>query len=244
MNQNELSFWGHIEELRKILIRAVLIILIGSIIALFFYSEIFSFLTDLLPKKYFNEQQSQLIILSPTEGLTTTFKLAFWVGLMGTSPMWLYQFLSFITPALTKKEKYCLFPFCFFSIFFFLIGILFCYHVTLPFSNSYLNYFNQQIGLNYWSLSNYIDYTVVLFLGNGLAFEGISLLFCMVHWGLLSPRTLKDKRRYFIVFSLILGAFLTPPDILTQLLLALPLIGCYELAILYSYIRTPSYRVS
>lgn len=238
MNQNELTFWEHVEELRKILIRAFIIVSFGFAVSLLFYSEIFSLLSALLPNDYSEGfQNPQLLILSPTEGLMTTFKLSFWVALIGTSPFWLYQFLSFITPALTKEEKICLIPFFFFSILFFWMGILFCYKVTLPFSNSYLNMFNHKIGLNYWSLSHYVDYTLILLLGNGLAFEGISLLFCLVHWGVISPATLKDKRRYFILFSFILGALLTPPDIFTQCLLALPLIGCYELAIVYSYIR-------
>lgn len=178
--------------------------------------------------------EKKLIILGPTEGLMTAFKVSFWVGLSLTSPFWLYLLAAFITPALQREEAQALFPFFFFSICFFSLGVLFSYLVTIPFANNYLTLFNEEVGKNLWSLTYYLDYTLILMLANGIAFETGVVLFFLVHYRFITHDTMIQKRRYAIVGAFILGAILTPPDIMTQLMLALPLIILYEAAILYA----------
>ncbi|MEC7840214.1 MAG: twin-arginine translocase subunit TatC [Chlamydiota bacterium] len=183
------------------------------------------------------EQKKNLQILSPTEGMITTFKLALWIGIVATSPIWLYQLLSFILPALHSDEKRVVFPIFTSSILLFSLGLLFCHSVTLPIANEYLANFNEQIGLNTWSLDNYVNYSIILMLGNGLAFEGIAILFCLVHWRIIGSQGMKEKRKHFAVGAFILAAIVTPPDIFTQAMLAIPLILLYELSIYYAMIR-------
>lgn len=180
---------------------------------------------------------NNLIILSPIEGVATSFKVSFWVGLVATSPLWLFLLAKFIIPALHDSERKTIGPFLALSTVFLFGGLCFAFFVTLPLANQYLLSFNSPLGINLWSLSQYLDYTLILLLANGLAFEMALLLFILVHFHLLSAESLIAKRRHMIVLAFIVGAILTPPDVLTQFLLAIPLIVLYELGILYARLR-------
>lgn len=178
-----------------------------------------------------------LIVLGPLEGFLTVMKLSFWVGIVATSPLWLFVFLQFLAPGLQAGEKKLVIPFLFTSFAMISIGIAFAFQVTLPLANQYLMAFNESVGVNLWTLSHYLDYTFFLLLGNALAFELCALGLFAVHLGIVGAEGLIAHRRAAIVISLIVGAVLTPPDVLTQLMLAVPLIGLYELLILYARFR-------
>lgn len=187
----------------------------------------------------FAEKSHPLALLSPLEGMQTTLKICFWIGLAATSPLWLWFIGQFIYPALHAGERKLLLPFLLLSLLFLGLGALFAYFVTIPLSNEMLFAFNNEIGVNLWSFSRYIDYTFLLLLANGLAFEIALLLFFCVHVGLLSADFMQSKRRHMILVAFIIGALLTPPDVFTQVMLAVPLIGLYELALLYARFRHP-----
>lgn len=176
----------------------------------------------------------ELVLLSPLEGILFSLKVCFWTAIFISSPIWLYVVSGFMIPGLKKEEKQLILPFMGTSIFFVTIGSLFAYYVTIPLANQYLLNFNQGIGQNLWSLGNYLDYTLFLIMANGIAFEvGVVGIFA-VHLKILSAEMLKRNRRVAILGAFILAAILTPPDILTQFLLAIPLIGLYEAMILYA----------
>lgn len=177
---------------------------------------------------------NKLVILGPLDGFMAGLKTSFWVGLVGTSPIWLFFILQFLIPALQPNERRLLVPFLILSCLFLIFGLLFAFFITLPAANSYLQTFNQGIGINLWSIESYMSYTVTLLLANAFAFEMFVVLLCLVHFGILNAKGMISKRRHMIVAAFIIGALLTPPDVLTQLLLAFPLIGLYELAILYA----------
>lgn len=181
-----------------------------------------------------------LVLLGPLEGILTALKVSFWVGVVGTSPLWLLALLQFIVPALHPGEKILVYPFLAISFVFVLCGISFAFFVTVPIANQYLVSFNQTVGTNLWSLERYLDYTLFLLLANGFAFELGALGFFAVHLGLISAEGLMAKRRLAIVGAFILGALLTPPDVLTQLMLAIPLILLYEGLILFAKCRKTS----
>lgn len=180
---------------------------------------------------------NQLMVLGPIDGMCITLKVCFWTGLFGTSPLWLYLILQFMAPALDRSERWLIVPFLLLSLLFLSAGILFGFFVTIPIANQYLSLFNQTIGLNFWTLSNYLDYTGLLLIGNGLAFELAVVLFFLVHFGVIKVETMKAKRRHMVVAAFILGALLTPPDVLTQVMMAIPLIILYECVILYGVLR-------
>lgn len=181
----------------------------------------------------------QLVLLGPLEGMLMALKTSFWVGTVGTSPLWLLFLMQFIMPGLRIREKRLAWSFLVTSIVLVSIGCLFAFYITIPIANQYLLTFNQSIGVNLWSLEHYLDYTLFLLLANGIAFELAAIGIFAVRLGFVSAETLVAYRRHAIVSAFILGALLTPPDVLTQLLLAFPLIGLYESLILYARI-TPS----
>lgn len=186
----------------------------------------------------------KLLILSPPEGLITAMKVSFWVGLVISSPFWLYLLMTFIAPALHAGEKMILAPFLTMSLLFFSAGLAFSYYLTLPLANGYFALFNEQIGQNAWTLAHYLDYTLIIMISNGLAFEAAVILFILVHYRLINSEQLIHMRRPVIVGAFILGALLTPPDILTQVMLAVPLILIYEAMILYAkLIYTPPLEI-
>lgn len=288
-----LTFWGHIEELRKVLLRVFIIILIGFLVCFFFYQTFFQILipvdptSSLLVKETWQHErimnksnqlfvytlpekaildgisqgvisvdpfsyslqsgqyidyripvtESKLILLSPLEGIMLTIKVCFWLSLAFTSPLWGFILLGFILPALNGRQKYILIPFFVGSLLCMAIGIGLAHFITIPLANQYLEGFNSGLGKNLWSLSHYIDYTLIISVGHIVAAEiGLILIFG-VHYRIIKVDWLIEKKRYMIVVAFILGAILTPPDIITQLLVAIPLVLIYEMAILYGKIR-------
>ena len=221
------TFWGHVDELRKTMIKVFLIIGAGFFLSALFYHYIFQLLMWPL-------QAQKLVLLSPFEGMRCLLKISLWIGLVGTSPFWLYHIVNFIAPALNRAQRYIIVPFFFVSLIFLVLGFSFAFFVTIPLANAYLALLNQEFGENLWTLSNYLDYTIMLLFANGLAFETAVILFFLVHFGFISAGKMAEKRRFVIVGIFTLSAILTPPDILTQFMLAIPLMGLYELAILYA----------
>lgn len=196
---------------------------------------------SLPPQSYVDWEQASpaqnLLILSPAEGFSISLKISLWLGFACTSPLWLYFIFQFIAPALHQKEKLLVLPFLGLSTVFIFSGVCFAYLITVPIANQYFFSFNENLGLNLWSLSNYIDYTLLLMLSNAVAFELFVVLLFLVHYGFLKAQNMKDKRRHVIVAVFVLGAILTPPDVLSQLLLAIPMIILYELMIWYALIK-------
>lgn len=178
-----------------------------------------------------------LVIFGPLEGMISTLKICFWIGLVGTSPFWLFVLFKFFIPGLLKREKSFCLLFISLSLLFAVLGFLFAFFVTIPIANEFLQAFNQEIGTNLWSLEKYLDYTINILLGSGLAFELGLLLILLVYFGFLSASWMSKQRRVVILFIFVLSAILTPPDVLSQLMLAIPLLGLYELAILYAKLR-------
>lgn len=239
MEEEELSltFWGHLEELRSVLIKTAVSILAVSLLSLYYSAALLSLLTETLPP------QEKLVILSPQEGFVSLFKLSLWAGFLFTTPYWLRLFLNFIRPALKGKKALFLPGFLALSLIFVTTGILFALKFTLPLSNGYLYHFNETLGKNLWTLSHYLDYVWLLLVAHAAAFEAGALLLCLIHLGILKQETLAAKRRPAFIAALILGALLTPPDVLTQIAIALPLYGFYELAILYGKITSPAHKL-
>lgn len=181
--------------------------------------------------------KEKLVIFGPIEGMMITFKVCFWLGLVLSFPFILFFLLRFAAPGLKREEMRLAIPCLCLSIFFISAGFALAYFVTIPIANQYLQAFNASIGENLWSLSEYLDYTFFLLLANGVAFEIGLILLILVHLGFLTHETMVAKRRHMVVVAFIVGAILTPPDVMTQLMLAIPLILLYELAIFYAALR-------
>lgn len=228
-----LPLWGHINELRTTLLYTALAIATSTIFCFFNSDRILTLLQYPL-QGVVGPSAKSLVLLSPLEGILIAFKISFWAGLVASSPIWLFITAKFIFPGLKDKERRLALYFAVLSIGFAATGILFSFYVTLPLATEYLFSFNQQFGLNLWSLENYLNYTLFLMLGNALAFELGAIGIFAVKLQYISLEMLVSKRRHAVVCAVILGALLTPPDVLTQSLLAIPLVLLYEGMILYA----------
>lgn len=230
MNPDSATFWEHIEDLRQTLLRIIGIIAFGFTLSLLFYKPLLQHLI----------QNEQLKIFGPLEGMAITLKLSLYSSIALTSPFWLYLILAFIAPALQTPRFLLRFWALATTLFF--SGLAFAWTITIPCAIHFLKAFNDEIGDNLWGLSQYIDFTIILLLANGVAFASTSILAFLVHFGTITATQLSNKRRHAIVAIFILSAILTPPDVFTQFLLAIPLMGLYEAVIFYARTRSRAGR--
>jgi sec-independent protein translocase protein TatC len=227
---SDLPFWNHVEELRKTLIRSGLAILGGTCVALYFHKKILRFLLAPLASE-------PLYFLSPLEGFATSTKVSLWMGLILSSPFWLYFLLRFFLPALRSREKRLLLPFLALSPLFAGGGALFAYKVTLPLVLRFFRHFNAGVAENLWSVKETLNLSLGLILSHALLFELYLLMLFLIRLGLLPYSLLRRGRKGGIVAIFVLAAILTPPDVLSQLLLAFPLLLLFESTLLYAKVR-------
>jgi len=171
-----------------------------------------------------------LVLFGPLEGFRITFWISFLGGILLTFPFWSLLIVKFIVPALHPEEKRALAPLGFLSFLFLIAALTVAHTTTLPWMNQILLDFNRPIGTNLWGVESYLDYVLGLYIAHIVFFELALLLFFLVYRGVIKSDHLKSGRRYAYLSAFVLGAFLTPPDIFSQLCVAIPLIGFYELA--------------
>jgi len=235
----------HLAELRTRLIRIVLAVIIGTVVAFTKANYLFEILKMPLLKVNPN---LKLYFLSPTEPFFTAFKISFLAGFILVSPFVFYQIWKFIEPALYEHEKKLVFPFVIFTTLFFIIGCLFSFYLVLPVAiGFFINFGNIQLGAEaIFSVKEYISFVLRMILAFGLTFELPVLLSLLARLGLVTPEFLMKSRPYFIVLAFIIAAIITPtPDAISQLMLAIPLILFYEISILmakYLYPKSMKYK--
>jgi sec-independent protein translocase protein TatC len=235
----------HLAELRTRLIRIVLAVIIGTVVAFTKANYLFEILKMPLLKVNPN---LKLYFLSPTEPFFTAFKISFLAGFILVSPFVFYQIWKFIEPALYEHEKKLVFPFVIFTTLFFIIGCLFSFYLVLPVAiGFFINFGNIQLGAEaIFSVKEYISFVLRMILAFGLTFELPVVLSLLARLGLITPEFLVKSRPYFIVLAFIIAAIITPtPDAISQLMLAIPLILFYEISILmakYLYPKSMKYK--
>ena len=228
----------HLEELRKRLINSIIALLIGAV-AVFTKVEIFFQIFQEPLKKAFPKMK--LVALTPTESFFTALKISLLVGFVIASPIVFYQIWKFIEPALYEEEKKLVIPFVFFTTLFFSLGVAFAFFGVLPLAIKFLiTYGYEYLQVEAMiSVSSYISFLIRLLLAFGLAFELPVILALLSRLGLVSPEGLSKFRPYFIVGAFTFAAIITPPDIISQIFLGLPLIIFYEISIYASKILYP-----
>jgi sec-independent protein translocase protein TatC len=159
-------------------------------------------------------------------------KVSFFAGLIGAMPFILYQLWLFIAPGLYSNEKKMVIPFVAGGSFMFLIGVLFAYYVVTPFGFQFLITFGSFLYTPLINIEDYVGFFTKIMFGFGMAFELPVFSYFLALLGLVTDRTMKDFFKYAVVIIFVLAALLTPPDILTQLLMAAPLIVLYGISIL------------
>lgn len=229
---------GHIVELRKRLIWIIAAMAVGTAVCFVFVEDIYSFLVQPLATAMDGQSTQRLIYTGLTEAFFTYIKVAFFAGIFLTFPILLLQIWLFIAPGLYKAEKRAFLPFLIATPVLFFAGGAIVYYVVMPMAWPF--FLSFQTGAEETTLpiqlearvSEYLDLIMTLIFAFGLCFQLPVLLTLMGKAGLVSADWLASKRKYALIITFIIAAFLTPPDVISQITLAVPILGLYELSIL------------
>lgn len=220
-----MSFVDHLEELRWRLFKAILSVVIMAIVAFYFSDWIFRFL--LVPLG-----DTKLYVTEVTGSFYAYLKIALFAGIFGAFPIVFYQLWMFVAPGLYKHEKKVVIPLVLISSALFLVGAGFCYVVVLPLALKFLIGFSGDLLNPIITVGSYISFAGLLMVTFGLAFELPIIAFFLGKMGLISSQFLARGRRYAIVIILVIAAIITPPDVFTQVVLAIPIYFLYEVSII------------
>ena len=234
MDEKKLPLTTHLQELRKRLILSFIAVGAGFVLCYAFAESIFDILAAPLIKMM--PAGGSLIFVSVAEAFFTYMKVAFIAGLILTSPFVLYQIWAFVAPGLYRHEKRYVVPFVLAGSFFFALGIFFGYFVALPVGFKFLLGFATDFIKPMPSMKEYLSFSIKFLLAFGLVFEFPVVLVLLARIGVVDARTLAKQRKYAILLIFVFAAVMTPPDLISQVLMALPLMGLYELSILLSKI--------
>jgi len=227
VNDPKTKFTDHLEELRKRLITSIIVVFIGAIGGFFFSDPVIQYLIAPI-----QSQVGQLYFFSPQAAFLIKIKVSILCGLIVTSPIIFFQIWLFISPGLFQKERRMLFPVIAASSLLFIIGSLFAYYLTLPLGLKFLLGFQSADLKPHISISEYISFASMIILSFGVAFNLPIFIVALTSMGLVQIASLGRYRKHAIVIIFILSAILSPPDMISQILLALPLIILYEASIL------------
>jgi sec-independent protein translocase protein TatC len=227
-----MPFMSHLEELRKRLVACAIAVGAGFVVAYIFSERLFQYLVT--PLKQVMPEGDHLIFTNLPEMFFAYLKVAFIAALFGTAPFIFYQLWLFIAPGLYQKEKKLVLPFVISSTILFVGGALFGYFVVFPFGFKFFIGFSNEFVKAFPSVKQYLSLSIKLLIAFGLVFELPVVIFFLTKIGLVTPELLKKKRKYAILLTFVMGAILTPPDVITQCMMAGPLIILYEVGILVS----------
>ncbi|MBD55783.1 twin-arginine translocase subunit TatC [uncultured Pseudoalteromonas sp.] len=234
--QAHTGFVGHLIELRNRLMKALLSILIIFISLVYFANDIYSFVAA--PLIAHLPSSATMIATDVTAPFFAPFKLTLFVALFAAIPMILHQVWSFIAPGLYQHEKRMLMPILASSILLFYGGIAFCYFVVLPIILGFFTSTGPDMMTLAPDISSYLSFALKLFFAFGIAFE-IPVAIMLLCWsGATTTKSLKEKRPYIVVGVFVIAMFLTPPDVLSQTLLALPMLLLFELGLILAAFYT------
>lgn len=229
-DDEKIPFTAHLDELRKRLIYCFIAVGAGFIVSYGFKERLFQILINPLISVMGTEDK--LIFTGLPEAFFTYLKVALLSGLILAAPVIIYQFWMFVAPGLYEKEKRLLIPIVFLSTVFFIGGSLFGYFVVFPFGFKFFLGFASETIKPFPSMREYLGFSSKLLLAFGLVFELPIVITFLARLGLVTVDFLKKNRKYALVLFFVGAAILTPPDVVTQIMLALPLMLLYEISII------------
>jgi sec-independent protein translocase protein TatC len=237
-DKNSKSLYAHLQELRLRLMWSFLATLVGTIFCYIFVENIYGFLVEPLAQAMGPNDSQRLIYTNLTEAFFTYLKVSLFAGCFLTFPILAHQIWLFIVPGLYEKEKKIILPFLIASPILFFLGGALVYYIVLPLAWSFFLSF-QSTGADTVlpimleaRVSDYLDLVMVLIFAFGLCFQMPIILGLMAKAGLVTADWLVAKRRYSIIIIFIVAALLTPPDVMSQISLAVPVLLLYEISIL------------
>lgn len=183
--------------------------------------------------EYARKIRTELINLGPADGFWVAFQVAMYGGIVLAAPFVLYFIASFVFPALKMKERKYVYRGMGYGLGLFFTGVAFCYFWLLPMALAASQRYSEWLGFSafQWRAEEYISFVCKFMLGMGLGFEMPVVILTLVKIGVLNYRILSKGRRYMIVINLVLGALLTTPEVITQVIMFVPLQGLYEISI-------------
>ena len=230
-----MSFIDHLEELRWRIIKILSSIIFGGILTFFFIDFFLELLLEPLDNTN-SDNPINLQVLSVQGMFIIKWSIALIGGVVLAIPVITFQIWKFISPGLYANEKGFVLPLVFFSFVSFLLGIIFSYTILIPYCLNFFASLSGEAVLNNFSINHYFSFITWLLLGCGIVFQLPVVSFLLSTIGLLTPAFMRHYRRHAIVIIFILSSFITPPDPVSMLVMAFPLIILYELSIGVSWI--------
>lgn len=222
---------AHLIELRDRLLRTLVIVLLLFVAMFPFANEIYGFVSE--PLRVYLPENSTMIATEVASPFLTPFKLTMVLAVFAAMPFILYQTWAFIAPGLYRKERFIVFPLFASSVGLFYAGMAFAYYIVFPLIFGFFTSVGPENVTVMTDISSYLDFVLKLFFAFGIAFEIPIATFILIWTGIVTPSSLAGKRPYVIVFCFVLGMLLTPPDVISQSLLAIPMWLLFEIGILF-----------
>jgi sec-independent protein translocase protein TatC len=237
-DDREMSLVEHLTELRARLLRAVLAVVAGFLGLSYFANPLYQFVAE--PLRRFLPPGSTMIATEVGSPFVAPFKLAFVAGALLAMPYVLYQAWAFIAPGMYRHEKRFALPLLVSSILLFYAGVAFAYFVVCPLVFAFITS-TTPVGVTVMTdINHYLDFVLAMFFAFGFAFEVPVATVLLVWAGLTTPEALKEKRPYIVVACFVIGAVLTPPDVVSQIMLALPMWVLFETGVVASQLLVRS----
>jgi len=237
-----MKFANHLHDMKRRLLYITVSVILGTVASYYFIETIYGFLLNPLREAFaFDAENKKLIFTGLAELFFVYLKLAIYSGVILSTPIIFYNVYYFLAPGLYKKERYLLIPLFLTSPLLFAAGASLAYFYVMPLAWKFFLGF-EQINNHDISIllearvSEYLGLCMTFIMAFGLAFQIPIVLIIMIYTGLLDVKYLVAKRKHAIVIMFILGAILTPPDIISQIALALPMIFLYESTIIFAKI--------
>lgn len=236
----------HLKELKRRIFLSIMFFVTAAILAFNYSKQMYMFIAHPLAQQSAalmgprpQSAEITMIYTAMGEGFMVYLKLSLYAAIFASIPFWLFQLYKFIAPGLLKAEKRIVIPCFMLSPALFYLGAIFLYYVALPllwkFFLGFQNLDSHQLNIVlYAKLSEYLSLILSLALAFGLSFQLPVVVLVLTSIGLIGPKQLRGKRKYAVVLIFILAAIATPPDVVSQVCLAIPLLILYELSILLS----------
>jgi sec-independent protein translocase protein TatC len=233
----DMPFLAHLVELRDRLLRVLLSVVIFLLVLLPFANELYEILAK--PLLSHLPDNTSMIATQVASPFLTPFKLTLVASVFLSMPVVIYQFWSFVAPGLYKHEKRLVFPLMLTSTVLFYLGMAFAYYVVFPLVFAFFVAVAPEGVAVMTDISSYLDFVLKIFFAFGVAFEVPVATIILVWAGVTTAEDLARKRPYVIVGAFVIGMLLTPPDMISQTLLALPMWILFELGLFFSKMYAP-----
>ena len=230
----------HIADLRKRLTISTITVVVMFFACFSFYEPILEWM--MAPVKHALPVGTSMIAVEIQETFFTAMKVAFFAGFIISLPVIFWQLWLFLAPGLYDHEKKLVVPFVFFATLMFLLGASFAYYIVVPIGFDFLIAFGNSVVSVLPSIGKYVGFFTKLMIGFGIAFELPVITFFLAKIGIVNDQMLKDFFRYAVVLIFIVAAVLTPPDVISQALMAAPLLILYGVSIYIAKVFNPAQK--